>query len=448
MEVGRCGLNLDRFMNPHEFFKFGNEFHKSLGSPRKPNSKMLRTQSFDQYNRAPKISFTRASADDYMKTLQELSLPCYGQTEVIKIQTIDAGTFGLPRASGIFSWPTSLGSRLNDTGLPVSLKILKRKLCEERENNISIKGGRQTAYCSIKRAFSSTVFIIRELQTYALQMRQILLREDLHEVIGMVQREMQISFVWLFQQVFSSTPIFMVSVMILLANFTVYSMGKNLALAAIPFAGSSTSVICSAEEEIKIIQADRSWVSKYNYFKTSCSSPNPDLAKTGTAHTVETQGNGHPSNQSIKITQLWQCFLKEIESDLKREIDHESLQRLVSATSTHLEPDNYNCYDRTELLYQEAISADPDNALLLSNYAQFLHLVRHDNHRAEEYFGEALRADPMDGDATVKFANFLWLAKGDLFSAEKIYLRAIGIDPKNPFHAGCYAHFLWQTGGA
>lgn len=376
-----------------------------------------------------------------MKTVQELSLPCHGQTEV-------------SRTSSIFSWPRSLGNAGNDTGFPLSLKILKRKHCEERENNISTNEGRQSAFCSIERAFSLTVFMIRELQTYALQIRQILLREDLHEVIGMVQREMQISFVWLFQQVFSSTPIFMVAVLILLANFTVYSMGKNVALAAIPFAGSPTSVICSAGKEIKVRQEDRSWIMEPNCWKASTSLSNPDLPKTAAPRTVETQGNGIPLDQSIKITQLWERFLKEIESDSKREIlsetrhDHESLQSVVAPSSTQIEPDNYNCYDRTELLYQEAIRADPDNALLLSNYAQFLHLVRHDNPRAEDYFSAALRSDSMDGDAIVKFANFLWLANGDLFSAEKTYLNAIGIDPKNPFHAGCYAHFLWQTGGA
>lgn len=435
-----------------------------------------------------------------MKSLQELSLPCHEQAEVPKARSIDVGRstkieetlfgFGVSRASNIFSWPASLGNRGNDTGLPLSLKILKRKQSEERESNITINGGRQSACCSIKRAFSSTVFMIRELQTHALQMRQILLCEDLHEVIGMVQREMQTSFVWLFQQVFSSTPIFMVALMILLANFTVYAMGKNVALAAISFAGNPTSAIFSAGEEIKVIQADRSWIklcdqSVGNVVAPSASSlgdglgggghrndsiagdsygdppcestsslSNPDLPKNGTAQTVETERNGNPSDQNTNYTQQWQRFLKEFESDSKGEnlsetyLDHESLKSVVAGTSTHLEPDNYNCYDRTELLYQEAISADPDNVLLLSNYAQFLHLVRHDNHRAEKYFGEALRSDSRDGEAIAKFANFLWLARGDLFSAEKTYLKALGVDPKNPFHAGCYAHFLWNTGGA
>ncbi|KAB2606150.1 hypothetical protein D8674_008019 [Pyrus ussuriensis x Pyrus communis] len=46
------------------------------------------------------------------------------------------------------------------------------------------------------------VFIIRELHSYTLQMREILFFEDLQGILSRVQKEMQASFVWLFQQVF------------------------------------------------------------------------------------------------------------------------------------------------------------------------------------------------------------------------------------------------------
>ncbi|KAB2599580.1 hypothetical protein D8674_009851 [Pyrus ussuriensis x Pyrus communis] len=46
------------------------------------------------------------------------------------------------------------------------------------------------------------VFIIRELHSYTLQMREILFFEDLQGILSRVHKEMQASFVWLFQQVF------------------------------------------------------------------------------------------------------------------------------------------------------------------------------------------------------------------------------------------------------
>ena len=92
---------------------------------------------------------------------------------------------------------------------------------------------KQVGESAVKRAFSSMVFMIRELQSFTLHMRELLLFEDLQGILLRVRKEMHASFVWLFQQVFSATPTLMVSVMILLANFTVYSIGSsNSALAA------------------------------------------------------------------------------------------------------------------------------------------------------------------------------------------------------------------------
>ncbi|KAJ8477891.1 hypothetical protein OPV22_021618 [Ensete ventricosum] len=71
------------------------------------------------------------------------------------------------------------------------------------------------------------VFMIRELQSYTLQMREVLFREDLQGILSRVTREMNSSSVWLFRQVFSCTPM----LMLLLANFTVYSIGHLDAVA-------------------------------------------------------------------------------------------------------------------------------------------------------------------------------------------------------------------------
>ncbi|QHN77429.1 uncharacterized protein DS421_19g652630 [Arachis hypogaea] len=54
--------------------------------------------------------------------------------------------------------------------------------------------------------------------------------------------------------------------------------------------------------------------------------------------------------------------------------------------------------DKTHAYYQTMIQANPNNALLLGNYAKFLKEVRRDYPKAEEYLERAILANP--GDAT------------------------------------------------
>lgn len=423
--------------------------------------------------------------------------------------------------------PVTLEKKVDGVGLPLSLRMLKRKQCKER--GITTKQGlrnslaevvTESACCSVRKAFSSMVFIIRELQNYTLQMRQILCYGDLQELVSSVQKEMHASFVWLFQQVFSCTPTLMVSVMILLANFTVYSMGNNVALASIPSIEPPTATISVLEDGIGtcnmgVKEALAKFVAENPSGNTLSNlsspqfvdlSPEEGLLKMGDgsggtggrnsaiaggadgdAHFDGTSQNqamflednsvkpsitsfGNPTStkdggnidnrveESVPMDQMsediqkWEAFVKkafeELEFSTKDEaLDHQTMQSFVSPFSVLLEPDNYVCYDRTNLHYQQAISADPDNPLLLSNYAQFLHLVSHDHDRAEDYFQRAMKLDPSDGEVIGKYAHFLWLARADLASAEQAFLDAIEADPANPFHAGSYAHFLWNTGG-
>lgn len=124
--------------------------------------------------------------------------------------------------------PQGLGFSPEYVAIPDSLRKLKK-----RNRNVLATAG-ETACCSIKKAFDSMVFMIRALQNCAFEMRQVFVStNDVESILSMVQREMQSSFVWLFQQVFSCTPTLMVSVMILLANFTVFSLGNNVAIGAV-----------------------------------------------------------------------------------------------------------------------------------------------------------------------------------------------------------------------
>jgi hypothetical protein len=67
---------------------------------------------------------------------------------------------------------------------------------------------------AVGRTFSSMELIIQELQSFTLQMEEVLFYEDLHGVLARVHTEMPSSFVWLFQHIFSDTLALMVSLML------------------------------------------------------------------------------------------------------------------------------------------------------------------------------------------------------------------------------------------
>ena len=92
-----------------------------------------------------------------------------------------------------------------------------------------IREARESAACSVQKALSSLVFIICELQSYGLQLWSgaLVCDDSLREIMFRVHREVHTSFCWLFGHIFASTPTLMFFVMLLLANFTVYSMSHD-----------------------------------------------------------------------------------------------------------------------------------------------------------------------------------------------------------------------------
>ncbi|KAK9724163.1 hypothetical protein RND81_05G053100 [Saponaria officinalis] len=77
--------------------------------------------------------------------------------------------------------------RAKGIDLLISLRMIKRKKNQLKE---SLKVAGETAYCSMKKAFSSMVFMIRELHSQSLQMREQLFYEDLQGILVRVQSEM------------------------------------------------------------------------------------------------------------------------------------------------------------------------------------------------------------------------------------------------------------------
>ncbi|GJM92520.1 hypothetical protein PR202_ga08997 [Eleusine coracana subsp. coracana] len=143
-----------------------------------------------------------------------------------RIQELAAGQ----HQPGGCGWPASVERSASSVELPLSLRMLKRRKQQlelERAGPGLMDRAGESARAAVGRAFSSMVLMIRELQSFTLQMRETLLYEDLQAVLSRVHAEMHASFVWLFQHIFSGTPALMVSLMLLLANFTVYSMGAS-----------------------------------------------------------------------------------------------------------------------------------------------------------------------------------------------------------------------------
>jgi hypothetical protein len=302
--------------------------------------------------------------------------------------------------------------------LPSSIKRLRRRNGEGRG---------ESAGCAIRNAFSSMVYMIKVVQSHALQIRQALFSEwDAQEVLLLVHREMHSSFVWLFQQVFACTPKLMVSVMILLANFTVFSMGENVALALAPVTETPPPIALFLSRNPQASLNPSYSTPKQSIASPRLSSSYPSSAGSGgnnnnnpslsTAESFDGDSwlngalnqrymfsqkdsirdfSGLAASSSLlpeqrrsyqEMLQAWvESSLAEVKSGealvAHVQLEQETIRRLVAPVVAHLESDDYACFDRTDLEYQRALSKDPFNSLLLANYAQFLYVVRHDNDR-------------------------------------------------------------------
>lgn len=337
--------------------------------------------------------------------------------------------------------------------LPTSIRKLKRR---KDDMKMAARLDHLGGECSIRKAFSSMVYMIKAMQSYALQIRKALFSEwDVQEVMMLVHHEMHSSFVWLFQQVFACTPKLMVSVMILLANFTAFSMGENMNIA---IASAVFETPAPISQFLRTYHTQEEDAAGGMHYTTEVSSVLPllenhstDVGGTGPVISLGGGSGGHksrqapvagddedgdswrlqgggsssssrqssmyskkdmygarpsglnPRNPQQKATppqqqepprpsdrEVFKALLEQTVKELELksgeplqhvQLDQETIRTLVAPIVANVEPDNYPCFDRTDLEYQHAISKDPSSSLLLANYAQFLYVVRHDNNR-------------------------------------------------------------------
>ncbi|CAK8535671.1 unnamed protein product [Lathyrus sativus] len=101
--------------------------------------------------------------------------------------------------------------------------------------------------------------------------------------------------------------------------------------------------------------------------------------------------------------------------------------------------------DETDAYYQNMIEANPNNYLLLGNYAKFLKEVCGDYGKAEEYVERAILANPSYGDALSLYANIIWQTEKNADRAEAYFDQAFKSDPNDCYVLASYAKFLWDS---
>jgi hypothetical protein len=336
-----------------------------------------------------------------------------------------------PGAGGGCEWPASVERNASSVSLPVSLRMLKRRKQQlERDARLVDRAG-ESARSAVARMFSSMVLMIRELQSFALRMRESLQYEDLQGVLARVHAEMHASFVWLFQHIFAGTPALMVSLMLLLASFTVYSMGDGVASAG-TFPPPQPTVAAVAMIDTQQ-QPEQSSSRRFNaadvktfssFGRTASVGGNsggagkvrPVTGATGDGHSDESSsyrqsgtvspqevssqatpmGGGSeasmPDSMAVEGTQdelvVWKRISDEaarMQASTRSEelMDPEILGQLVApveatkAAETEYSPE----FAATAQRYEQAVSEEPNNPLLLGNFAQFLYLVQQDHDR-------------------------------------------------------------------
>ncbi|CAN6276260.1 unnamed protein product [Urochloa humidicola] len=94
--------------------------------------------------------------------------------------------------------------------------------------------------------------------------------------------------------------------------------------------------------------------------------------------------------------------------------------------------------------YKRMVDEQPGNALFLRNYAQFLHEVKRDARRAEEYYSRAMLADPGDGEVMSQYAKLVWEVYRDQERCLGYFHKSVQAAPQNSHVLAAYASFLWE----
>ena len=111
--------------------------------------------------------------------------------------------------------------------------------------------------------------------------------------------------------------------------------------------------------------------------------------------------------------------------------------QLTPTTPTHLATTLSSCRTkkatqaRAQIIFQQAIEADPHDASNLGDYALFLHTIVNDTDQAETMYKRAIDADPHNATNLRNYAAFLQYQQHDMDGAEEMYRQAITYESRN-----------------
>lgn len=103
--------------------------------------------------------------------------------------------------------------------------------------------------------------------------------------------------------------------------------------------------------------------------------------------------------------------------------------------------------DMTDAYYHKLLQADPENPLLLRNYAQYLSEAKHDYKKSEEYYERAILACPNDGEVLSTYAKHVWDVHKDCYRAGCYFDQAVKATPDDCYVLASHASFLWESEG-
>lgn len=114
----------------------------------------------------------------------------------------------------------------------------------------------------------------------------------------------------------------------------------------------------------------------------------------------------------------------------------------LGAMATVFHRDKLNAPDTANDLYQSSIEADPENANILGDYANFILHEQKNFDKSEALYKRAIEVDLKHADNLGNYALFLSNTRKDFDRAEELYKRAIEAAPKHVLALGAYANFL------
>lgn len=108
--------------------------------------------------------------------------------------------------------------------------------------------------------------------------------------------------------------------------------------------------------------------------------------------------------------------------------------------------EQFQNYDEAEANYLSSLEINPQQAQVLTVYADFLWYIRKNNDDAEAFYKASLLVDPLNSFTLNNYACFLFSIRKDIPKAEELFTRLLGFDKeKDKFNPNRSKSELWAN---